>query len=362
MSKFYKFLFACFVLISFTSCKEDVELIGDFEETAVVYGLLDETQTVQYVKITRTFIGPGNSLDIAQIPDSSYFTSVTGTISEYLNGNPTGRVWNLIDTTITNKETNGVFYAPSQKVYCIYTSGSNALNTGCTYRLKANINSGSFEVSAETSLVNGVTNSFESQNTTLKFATNPGVYSSSSLVTKSNNGYIANTTFNIRIREFTSAIDSNDISIPWVLGENETTPGANTSFIATGAVFYDVVKRGVTNNPSIIKRRIVGIDVATVYGGEEYYNYYLVNKPSTSLAQTKPSYTNLTATNGKKVIGIFSSRYTKQFFKPFYIQSTQFVRCIDKKSTQELCKGPITGALFFCSNHIGDASENFYCP
>ena len=48
-------------------------MIGDFKETAVVYGLLDQSDSVHYVKINRAFIGPGNSLEFAQIPDSNYF-------------------------------------------------------------------------------------------------------------------------------------------------------------------------------------------------------------------------------------------------------------------------------------------------
>lgn len=68
------------------SCSEDLKLSGDFKETAIVYGLLDQADSLHYVKITRAFIGPGNALDIAQIADSSYFDQVDATISEVVNG------------------------------------------------------------------------------------------------------------------------------------------------------------------------------------------------------------------------------------------------------------------------------------
>jgi hypothetical protein len=64
----------------FTSCNEEVNLIGGFEETAVIYGLLDQSDSLHYIKINRAFIGPGNSLDIAQIPDSNYFDQVDAKI------------------------------------------------------------------------------------------------------------------------------------------------------------------------------------------------------------------------------------------------------------------------------------------
>jgi hypothetical protein len=98
----------------------------------------------------------------------------------------------------------------------------------------------------------------------------------------------------------------------------------------------------------------------TITGGaEEFYNYITVNKPSSGLAQSKPSYTNLSVTNGKRVVGIFSSRQTLKIFKPFYTSPQQaYIRAIDKKSTRELCQGPITGTYLFCSNHPGDNIVN----
>ena len=93
--------------------------------------------------------------------------------------------------------------------------------------------------------------------------------------------------------------------------------------------------------------------------GGELFNYISVNKPSSSLAQSKPSYTNLSVTNGKRVVGIFSSRQTVKIFKPFYTSPQQaYIRAIDKKSTRELCQGPITGTYLFCSNHPGDNVVN----
>ena len=63
------------------SCNEKINYIGEFKETAVVYGLLDHADSIHYVKINRAFIGPGNAIDIAQIPDSNYFSQVDATVS-----------------------------------------------------------------------------------------------------------------------------------------------------------------------------------------------------------------------------------------------------------------------------------------
>ncbi len=78
------------ILAGFTlgiqSCKEEITSNEAFVETAVVYGLLDIANSEHMIKITRAFIGDGvtNSNSIAANPDSSYFQSVTGTVTEIL--------------------------------------------------------------------------------------------------------------------------------------------------------------------------------------------------------------------------------------------------------------------------------------
>lgn len=133
-----------------------------------------------------------------------------------------------------------------------------------------------------------------------------------------------------------------------------------------GRTFYEMIKQKVTSNNLIEKRTLKGIYITITGGAEELYNYMTVNKPSSSLAQSKPSYTNLSVTNNKRVVGIFSSRQTLKIYKPFYTSPQQaYIRAIDKKSTRELCQGPITGTYLFCSNHPGDnvvgQEESYAC-
>ena len=377
MKSIFKLTFLTAFISFFYSCSEKVNLVGDFKETAVVYGLLDHSDSIHFIKITRAFIGPGNALEIAQIPDSSYFNQVEATVSEFVNGNIT-RTWTLEDTIIENKDTNGAFYGPEQKVYFFKTlpttvssSGLNgviqtspnpqltSLNPDATYKFKAIINGGEFEVTGETELVKGITTAASTQNFTFKFANNPGEYVPTGVaVSNSGNSFVVNTQLDIAFNEHRG----NDITekrFNWKLGEVSTLPGTAKTFSAVGQTFYDLVKANVSNDPTITRRTFNGIYLTVTGGAEELYNYMLVNQPSSTLAQSKPSYTNLTVSNGKRVVGIFSSRQTIKIFKPFYVSAQQaFIRAIDKKSTRELCQGPITGTLLFCSNHPGDNVVN----
>ena len=378
MKKIIGSLMLLTVLIS--SCNEKINLVGDFQETAVIYGLLDQADTLHYIKITRAFIGPGDAMQIAQIADSSYFDQVDATITEELNGNLT-RTWQLKDTLIQDKNTNGVFYGPIQKVYYFKTLATGqdevqvispnpnetSLHKDAIYKLKVILNNGEFEVNGETKLASGLTTTASSQNFTFKFSDNPGEYVSTSVAASSTgNCFVVNTKLEIEYNEY---IGNNKTlkSFDWNLGEVDVVPNSSRTYVALGETFYNLMKTNVVVDPQITRRTFQGIRITLVGGAEELYNYMVVNKPSSTLAQTKPTYTNLSVTNGKRVIGIFSSRQTITSYKPFFVGAGQaYLRAIDKKSTKELCTGPITGLLLFCSDHPGDnvlnLEEPYACP
>ncbi len=360
-----------------TSCSEDVNLNGDFKETAVVYGILDHADSIHYVKITRAFIGPGNALEIAKIPDSNYFDQVDVTVAEYVGGSLT-RTWILRDTIVQNKDIDGAFYAPEQKVYYFQTlptvtssmgvpgtvqvssnSMLTSLNPSATYKLKAVINNGEFTVNGETELVNGLSTNASSQNFTFKFADDPAEYISTGVaVSSTGNSFVVNAQLDVLFNEHIGTSYTTK-SFNWQIGEADVQPNSSRTFTALGQTFYDLVKLNLTDNPQIDKRTFNGVYVTITGGAEELYNYMVVNKPSSSLAQSKPTYTNLSVTNEKRVVGIFSSRQTLKVFKPFYVSpALAYIRAIDKKSTRELCQGPITGPYLFCSNHPGDNIVN----
>lgn len=375
-----KRLLVLLLLISLFSCNEKVDLIGDYKETAVVYGLLDHADSLHYIKITRAFIGPGSAVDIAQNEDSSYFQQVEARVTEVVGGTIT-RTWLLDDTIVTNKDINGAFYAPEQKVYYFKTlpTGPNevqqtsanplmsSLNKDATYKLNIKIDNGKFEVNGETELVRGLTSPSNTQNFTFKFANNPGEYLSQGVaaVNTFGNSFVVNAAVDVYFNEYIG-VNKSTKSFQWKLGETNIIPGESRTFTAYGETFYTLMKKAVTPDPAITRRTFEGVQFTITGGSEALYNYMVVNAPSSSLSQSKPTYTNLTVTNGKGVVGIFSSRQTLRFYRSFFTNAAQaYIRAIDKKSTRELCLGPITGLLLFCSNHPGDnvvgSEESYAC-
>lgn len=343
-----------------TSCNEEVDLIGDFEETAVVYGLLNKADSVHYVKINRAFIGPGNSLEIAQIPDSSYFDQVDATITEYVNG-VVDRVWTLQDTMIENKETGGVFFAPFQKVWYFETLPTDPLNEDATYKLHISINGGEFEIDGETELVSGIScPQVDLLNYRYDFIENDGSYAQNSLSSYTGNSHVLNTTLEITFEEQIAGIGQLK-SFKWKLGEAQVEPGNTMSFTMNGQTFYELIKSNSSSDPLIDRRRLYSIKAIVTGGAEDLSNYMTVNEPSSSLAQSKPTYTNLTVTGDHRVVGIFSSRFTYTIEKLYINPFNTALRMITKESVSELCIGSITGSLLFCSQHPADSGESWYC-
>jgi hypothetical protein len=358
MNKLLFFSGLILLLFNLVSCKEEIEFTAKYKDTPIIYGLLDPAESLHFVKIQRGFVGPGNALDFAQIPDSNYFEQVDAEVVEILNGQ-VARTWTLRDTLMNDKDTNGIFFGPQYKAYYFSTVGQDPLNSQATYRLKVDINKGKMIVTGETQMIqNFGASSISNQNTSLRFAKNPGEFLVQSLIFKRGNSAFANATFEILISEFRGT-QKDTITIPWTIYEGASN-SVDFSTSAQGATFYEVIKKGLTNDNTITKRNMEGIRVILTGGSQELYNYITISKPSSSLTQTKPNYTNLKVTGDNTVIGLFSTRSTVSFYKPFFTPSSNS-KCIDKNSTRELCKGVLLSNDKFCSQHPIDNAEEFKC-
>lgn len=351
-------------VLGIIACKDDFSLNGNYQESAIVVGILDQTDSVHYVKITRSFIGDGqtSSLTIAQIADSSYFKQVAATVKEKDGNGNVIRTFTLHDTIIPNKDVNGVFYAPDQKVYVFYTNPSSPLNPAYTYHLDINIDNGRIKVAGETELVDGIvlTNLLTNFNSSLKFADNVGTYKTQAIdVTNTGNSTKVNCKLRFEYREYTSyPTIYTDKSINWSIGEVDLSPGTTThQFGANGEAFYKLIKDKIAIDPAVEQRKYLGIEINITGGATELGSYIAVNQPSSNLAQNKPDFTNLTVNEGFKVIGIFSARHKLVKYKPA-VDGIPQVRAMDQKSVRELCNGPITGMLGFCSDHTADNNPN----
>lgn len=351
-----------------SSCNEDIDLLDSGEEVAVVFGLLNSADSIHYIKLNKAFLTNENSLVTAAIADSNYFDQVDIVIKEVTSGSVT-RTWNLQDTVIDTKEP-GVFYYPEQKLYYFKTDDQSKLiaATNVEYIMEATINNGAFVISGRTEIVSGMSITNPQFNGSFSFAQNNVELNGYRNYTLNfNAGTARRIELNLQIN-----VDEHFNGTPvqksfmWRVGtidENGLATGSSTkSMSINGELFYNAIKQNMTDDPTIDRRRLRSIYVVLTGASDDLNKYLTVNQPSSSLAQNKPTFTNLTATNGRKVIGIFSSRNTVYNF----VRDTDIVgsgprRVIDQNSVKELCIGAITGNLLFCSTHPGDAQQTYKC-
>lgn len=346
------------------SCKDQLNLMGEYQETAIVVGVLDQGESTHYVKVMRSFIGDGNtsSLDLAQIPDSNYFQNVEIQIQEVLENGASGRLFELHDTLVENKNTNGIFFAPQQKVYVFYTPDNAPLLETATYKMTISIDGGRIVVTGETGLVKGMAGTnLSSSNSSAKFiSNNNGEYANQTFTLSAvGNAKKLNASYRFDYRDYEPGLaDSADYSVIADLGDVDVPVGQSSySYIISGEQFYRNLKAGIDEPVNVEKRIYTGIEFKFIGANEELSTYMDVSQPSNSLAQNKPVYTNLKVTEGFKVIGIFGARYSLKVYKPATGVYPQ-IQGMDKKSRKELCTGPITGLLGFCSNHVSDYAPN----
>ncbi|MEI6749039.1 MAG: hypothetical protein WCM93_07755, partial [Bacteroidota bacterium] len=87
------------LIVLMTSCKTDFDVISEWKDITVVYGLIDQTDTAHLIRINKAFLGPGNALHYAAIEDSS---SYGNNLEVKLNDI-------LFDTTTMYPKDSGVF-------------------------------------------------------------------------------------------------------------------------------------------------------------------------------------------------------------------------------------------------------------
>lgn len=312
MKKIFRFLVLFIIPLSFFSCETDFDVIADYREVAIVYGLLNQNDSIHYLRINKAFLGEGNALTYAKEADSSSFgANIRVAITEV---SPNGEKREIVFDTVTlyNKQP-GEFYSPGQLFY--YAKAK--LNESNTYKLKIVNKKSLEEITAQTILVHNF--SFTQPNylpppfppVTLNIRRS--ITSIQKFIWKNAvNAKRYQFKFYFNYKELGTEGDTVYRKIDWVFPvvNSETTSGNGESFI--NYLNEDFFKLCETKIPysdkakedAVIKRFASQCDLEVTAVGEEFTIYLDANGPSTGLLIEKPTYSNIT--NG---IGLFSCRY-----------------------------------------------------
>lgn len=314
----YLLLFAV-ALLSLSSCKKSLDVNADWKDVTIVYGLLDQNDTIHYVKITKAFLGPGNALDFARNYDSSNYSKPLQVFMEEYNGSLLLRTIQLDTTLITNKDT-GIFYSPYQVVY--FTSAK--LTPELRYHLIIKNPETQKQIEGTATLIGDLDVEKPTIYTRISFQAGK---SSEVKWTSAKAGKRYQVNIRIRYAEtFVGEPTSTVIkSLDWLALSNirslSDKGGQTMDYYISGDGFFQFMGNQLKNdtvNGKAVNRALRDCDYIFTVGSEDLSTYMDVTEPSMTIIQEKPAYTNIV--NG---IGLFAARVVQSrdtlLFSPFTI-------------------------------------------
>jgi len=276
----------------------------------VVYGLLSQNDDTAYIKITKAFLGEGDALMFAKIPDSSIYPDKLDVKLEAWLGNTLVTTYNLDTITIHTKEAgDSIFYFPYQLVYYNHTGHLDENNT---YRLKITHKKTGVIDSATTLMVHNFT--VEEPDPFIKLVEYIPGHNFDVKFDQAFGGKRYQLVIRFHYLETTSS-GTVPKFLDWIVFNNlqitdpyEIAPEPVYKSFA-GDIFYTVLKGNIKpiKNTNVISRTARTVDYIFSVASEDLNTYMEVTEPSLSIVQERPSFSNIY--NG---IGLFSSRFVNE--------------------------------------------------
>jgi hypothetical protein len=273
---------------------------ADWTDITVVYGLLDQGADTTYIKITKAFLGPGDAMQFAQIPDSSNYPNKLEVRLDEYDGTTLLHSYPCDTVTIHNKTAgDSIFYYPDQLMY--FTT--SPLNQNYSYQLYIKNRETGKVITSKTELVHSF-----SINRPQIIASFPPGQNFEVKWEPAENGK----RYQLVIRFFYHEALKTDPQnmtlkyVDWLVfnniqsTENQTLP---FDYYYPGDAFYAVVGSKIPVDETVTRSAYRAIFYFTV-AATDLATYMEVTEPSLSIIQERPSFSNIE--NG---IGLFSSRY-----------------------------------------------------
>ena len=336
------FFFLAAVSLIVNSCKNDFDVTEDWKEIPVIFGLLDQGDSVHYVKVSKAFLGDGNAIMMAGTYDSiNYPTVIDVKINEKNNGSIIN-TFSLVRDTSLGKP-SGLFAYPQQVFYRLDNA---SLNDNYTYELVVTNTSTGHICRSETRLVKNfsVTSPYPNQQINFLIPNN-GDYTVQWYSAEYGRRYNLTLRFwYTEINKITGLVRERykDMIFP----DQISTSIAGyeiMSEVFKGKSFYTFLRAQLEPNDSLWRH--VGktaspaqqLDFIISVAGDEFATYMDVNQPVDGPLMEKPYYTNIE--NG---IGLFSSRFVN---RSIYL----YGRTLTSGSIDSIYAGQYTYDLNFCS-------------
>ncbi len=285
----------------FSSCETDFEVNAPYKETTVIYGLLNVRDSVQYIRVSKGFLGEGDALVMAQNSDSINYADILDVTMERI-------VNDIVQETIPMERVEdipkdeGVFAYPYQ-VY--YKLKNHTLNSSSLYRIVVRNTQTGNVASSLTRIVNDVT-VINPSSSDVDFST---AAQFSVKFIPGQNGRV----YDLVIRYHYTETDNLGVTtvhyIDWNFSDQFTTSTAEIAFPYYRPDFFVFLGREIPVKSGVVRRvdnlpaPYRAVEFRIIAGSEDLHTYQQLNSPSNTSLQEPPLFT--TVENG---IGLFTSR------------------------------------------------------
>ncbi len=332
------------------SCETDFEVNAPWKETAVVYGLLDQTVDTQRVIIYKAFLGQQSAYEMAQEPDSFYYAD--NEIDVFLYGlNDDGDTIQRIslDYQLTDSRFNMGFDTIFSTEYSVEYITTETLDESLIYHLYIHNPQTAYEARSQTRLVEPleISPGFSDE---IKFFKNNEYRRHKLAWSSSRSGKIYKPF--LRFYYYEKNLNTGEVQRLYIDNQfpqmyaPDLSGGSSMELYITGESFYYFVANSIPLDPNVQRINakelkdgspefdywLGGVDFLFIVGGNEVAQYIEINNLPNVLFQDPPTYTNIE--NGR---GVFSSR----------LHAQQTGKSLDVMSLIELANGDLTNQLNF---------------
>lgn len=329
MNAKHKLLMASLLVLTFVSCKPKVDITSEYKDVTVVYGLINQDDRYQYIKIYKGYLTDGNALEWAsELDNISYYDDIDVKMEEYVEDDYGKEVLNQTftlnpDTTIPKDP--GTFAYPTQVLYRLRQpltyKGGHIFRLVITNKKTGEVVSGKATLLDDAFPFNvplgstGVTSTIDvnsedpwevgckAQNWP-KQAYAVDAYMTFRYIEKNKRtGEISHKAVkDVRVTDgfcLGNTAKFKPVSILRLLPQYIPV---DTSVVRYVDYYENTGETGA----------YVCVDITLWATDETYYTYHLMSQPSSSIVQDRVAYTNMESNAGNTALGFFAARISRE--------------------------------------------------
>jgi hypothetical protein len=302
-----KILLSCTALsvLCLGSCKNDLDVVDDYRETMVVFGLLSPSDTAQYIKINKAFLGPDDAFVMAGVFDSNNYVNneISARLERWLNGNMVETI-QLYKDTVLPKDA-GIFPYPGQ---IFYKTTQPILQDGSEYRLHVVNGESDKIVTSSTKILQNMTVVTPLTNATINLVA-PTMFKAKWKTAANGRQFnlVVRMHYSERFVYDTLQVADKYIDLNFVDVRSTTLAGGeDLEQQISPENFFRNIKNSPQMDTSALKERFFkSLEFRFSGAAEEFATYMDVVQTTGSAFGDAPTYTNIDGG-----IGLFSSRFT----------------------------------------------------